>query len=70
MNSIINEESYRENIFIKDKNEKEFILIFSKNENPNHGIIENINKILEDNNVNAKINSQRFQKIIPYKILK
>ncbi len=83
MNSIINEESYRENIFIKGKREDDFILIFSKNENPNHEIIDSLNKILENNlltecnkqfiackNINAKINSQRYQKIIPYRILK
>ena len=68
INSIIKKENYRENILIKDKNEKEFILIFSKNENPNHGIIENVNKILEDNNVNVGINNQRYQKIIPFKL--
>ena len=68
INSIIKKGNYRENIFVKDKNEKEFILIFSKNENPNHGIIENVNKILEDNNVNVGINNQRYQKIIPFKL--
>lgn len=72
MNSIINEESYRENIFIKGKREDDFILIFSKNENPNHEVIRNINKILKDNNINVGINSQRYQnqKNIPYRILK
>ena len=70
MNSIINEESYRENIFIKGKREEDFLLIFSKNENQNHDVINSINNILEDNNINNGINSQRFQKIIPYKILK
>ena len=72
MNSIINEESYRENIFVKGKREDDFILIFSKNENPNHEVIRNINKILKDNNINVGINSQRYQnqKNIPYRILK
>lgn len=72
MNSIINEESYRENIFVKGKRENDFILIFSKNENPNHEVIRNINKILKDNNINVGINSQRYQnqKNIPYRILK
>ena len=70
MNSIINEESYRENIFIKGKREEDFLLIFSKNENQNHDVINSINNILEDNNINNGINSQRYQKIIPYKILK
>ena len=72
MNSIINEESYRENIFVKGKREDDFILIFSKNENPNHDVVRSINKILEDNNINVGINSQRYQnqKNIPYRILK
>lgn len=72
MNSIINEESYRENIFVKGKREDDFILIFSKNENPNHDVVRNINKILKDNNINVGINSQRYQnqKNIPYRILK
>ena len=72
MNSIINEESYRENIFVKGKREDDFILIFSKNENQNLDVINNINKILKDNNINVGINSQRYQnqKNIPYRILK
>lgn len=72
MNSIINEESYRENIFVKGKKEGDFLLIFSKNENPNHDVVRSINKILEDNNINVGINSQRYQnqKNIPYRILK
>ncbi len=72
INSIIKKGDYRENIFVKDKKEKEFLLIFSKNENPNHEVIRNINKILKDNNINVGINSQRYQnqKNIPYRILK
>ena len=72
MNSIINKESYRENIFVKGKKEGDFLLIFSKNENPNHDVVRSINKILEDNNINVGINSQRYQnqKNIPYRILK
>ena len=72
MNSIINEESYRENIFVKGKREDDFILIFSKNENQNLDVINNINNILEKNNINVGINSQRYQnqKNIPYRILK
>ena len=49
MNSIIKEENYRENIFVKGKKEDDFLLIFSKNENPNHDVVRSINKILEDN---------------------
>ena len=72
MNSIIKEENYRENIFVKGKREGDFLLIFSKNENPNHDVVRSINKILEDNNINVGINSQRYQnkKNIPYRILK
>ncbi len=71
INSIIKKGDYRENIFVKDKKEKEFLLIFSKNENPNHEVIRNVNKILEDNNINVGIDNQkRYQKIIPYRILK
>lgn len=72
MNSIIKEENYRENIFVKGKKEGDFLLIFSKNENPNHDVVRSINKILEDNNINVGINSQRYQnkKNIPYRILK
>ena len=72
MNSIIKEENYRENIFVKGKKEGDFLLIFSKNENPNHDVVRSINKILEDNNINVGINSQRYQnkKNVPYRILK